>query len=138
MTSDLEWTSLDLIVLLNIPPPFLGMFIWTRALARLSASLASVAPVCSAPLRGYNVMPDSPVNIIDFHGLNDRRIPFSPEGPGNLGEGPDDTTIANDGYYYHRKMFHIRKGLSIFSSRNVWVESRLFAPSPLPNNPRTI
>ena len=28
-----------------------GMFIWTQALAKLSASLASVAPVCSSPLR---------------------------------------------------------------------------------------
>ena len=88
-----------------------GMFIWTRALARLSASLASVAPVCGSPLRGYNVMPDSPLNIIDFHGLNDRTIPFSPEGPGNLGEGPDDTTISKEGYYYHTKMIHLGKVL---------------------------
>ena len=52
-------------------------------------------------------MPDTPVNIIDFHGLNDRTIPFSPAGPDNLGAGPDDTTIASDGYYYHIKMVHL-------------------------------
>ena len=28
-----------------------GMFIWSRVLERLSASIASVGPVCSAPLR---------------------------------------------------------------------------------------
>ena len=59
-------------------------------------------------------MPDSPVNIIDFHGLNDRTIPFSPEGPGNLGEGPDDTTISKDGYYYHTKMSHL--GQAVWST----------------------
>ena len=54
-------------------------------------------------------MPDSPVNIIDLHGLNDRTIPFSPSGPDNLGLGPDNTTIASDGYYYHIKMVHLRE-----------------------------
>ena len=52
-------------------------------------------------------MPDNPINIIDFHGLNDRTIPFSVEGPDNLGEGPDGTVIASDGWYYHDKMLHL-------------------------------
>merc|ERR550539_1362859 len=100
-----------------------GMFIWTRAMERLSASLASVGPVCSSPLRGYNPMPDSPVNIIDFHGLNDRTIPFSPDGPDNLGAGPDDTVIASDGWYYHIKMIHLN---NVLRSMNCNLDSEPF------------
>ena len=47
--------------------------------------------------------------IIDFHGLQDNVIPYSPESPGNLGEGPDMTTETNDGYYYHIKPDHLTK-----------------------------
>ena len=54
-------------------------------------------------------MPDTPVSIIDFHGLNDHTIPFSPELPTNLGAGPDNTVISNDGWYYHVKMDHIAR-----------------------------
>ena len=117
-----------------------GMFIWTRIMERLAATVASagvniekgsctlwtlneitfkrkkiysilyfLGTVCSSPLRGYNPMPDSPVNIIDFHGLQDNVIPYSPESPGNLGEGPDMTTETNDGYYYHIKPDHLTK-----------------------------
>lgn len=100
-----------------------GMFIWTRAMERLSASLASVGPVCGSPLRGYNPMPDSPVNIIDMHGLNDRTIPFSPDGPGNLGAGPDDTVIASDGWYYHIKMIHLD---NVLRSMNCNLDSEPF------------
>ena len=84
-----------------------GMFIWTRAFDRMSGSLASVGPVCSSPLRGYNSMPDTPVNIIDIHGFEDDVIPYSPEYDTNLGEGEDDTVIANDGWFYHIKMRHL-------------------------------
>jgi len=89
-----------------------GMFIWTRIMERLAATVASAGTVCSSPLRGYNPMPDSPVSIIDFHGLQDNVIPYSPESPGNLGEGPDMTTETNDGYYYHIKPDHLIKVLS--------------------------
>ena len=41
-----------------------GMFLWTRALSRMSGSVGTLAPVCSSPLRGYNSMPENPVNII--------------------------------------------------------------------------
>ena len=63
-------------------------------------------------LRGYNILPENPVNIIDFHGLHDRTIPFSKYGPDNLGEGPDDTVIASDGFYYHDKMIHLTNVLN--------------------------
>jgi len=95
-----------------------GMFIWTRIMERLAATVASAGTVCSSPLRGYNPMPDSPVNIIDFHGLQDNVIPYSPESPGNLGEGPDMTTETNDGYYYHIKPDHLTKVLSSMNCNN--------------------
>jgi len=98
-----------------------GMFLWTRALAKWSTELASVAPVCSSPARGYNILPENPVNIIDFHGLNDRTIPFSADGPDNLGEGPDGTVIASDGFYYHDKMLHLT---NVLNSMNCNMESQ--------------
>ena len=84
-----------------------GMFIYTRATEYFSENLASVGPVCSAPLRGFNTMPVSPLNIIDIHGLNDRTIPYSLDGPNNLGPGPDGTIISPGGWYYHDKMDHL-------------------------------
>ena len=84
-----------------------GMFLYTRALPTRSASFASLGPVAASPLRGFASRPDSPVNIIDFHGLLDDVIPYSPEGPSNLGPGPDGTVISNDGYYYMDKMIYL-------------------------------
>ena len=84
-----------------------GMYIYTRTLPTISASLASVGPVAASPLRGFASRMDSPVNIIDFHGLQDDVIPYSAEGPSNLGPGPDGTVISNDGYYYMDKMTYL-------------------------------
>jgi len=53
-------------------------------------------------------MPGSPINIIDMHGLNDRTIPYSIDGPANLGPGPDGTVISITGWYYHDKMEHLQ------------------------------
>ena len=107
-----------------------GMFIWTRVMERLAGSVASAGTVCSAPLRGYDPAPDSPISIIDFHGRLDSTIPMSPEGPDNLGPGnqnililirfisainctfaagPDNTTLAMEGFYYHIKESHLAK-----------------------------
>ena len=85
-----------------------GMFVYTRALHSLPASLASVGGVASSPLRGFDFMPDSPVSIIDIHGLDDTVIPYDTEQPGNLGPGPDNTVINKDGYYYTVKMSYLR------------------------------
>ena len=71
--------------------------------------IKTTSPVCSAPLRGFNPMPDTPISIIDFHGLLDSTIPPSPEAPDNLGPGPDMTTETWDGYYYHIKLDHLAK-----------------------------
>jgi len=100
-----------------------GMYIWTRAMQAFSGELASVAPVCSSPLRGFNPLPSHPVNIIDMHGLNDRTIPYSPEGPDNLGTGPDGTVTASDGWYYHVKMDHL---MSVMSSMNCDLEPQTY------------
>ena len=92
-----------------------GMLIYTQALQSFSETLASVGPVCSSPLRGFNPMPTSPINIIDMHGLNDRTIPYSADGPLNLGPGPDGTVISNTGWYYHQKMDHLKAIMSSMS-----------------------
>ena len=86
-----------------------GMFIYSKALESLAGTLASVGPVCGAPLLGFNPMPDTPVSIIDFHGLDDDTIPWSPEVAGNLGAGPHNTVEATDGWYYHIKMEHLKQ-----------------------------
>ena len=95
------------------------MFIWSRALERLAGLLASVGPVCSSPLRGYNSMPDTPVSIIDFHGLEDTVIPYNTSLPGNLGPGPDGTVMNNDGYYYTVKMTYLRDLLAAMECDNL-------------------
>ena len=64
-----------------------GMFIWSRILERLTSIFASVGPVCSAPLRGFNPMPEFPISIIDFHGLQDSIIPMSTDAPADRGPG---------------------------------------------------
>jgi len=84
-----------------------GSFIWSKIMDRLAATFASAGTACSSPLRGYNPMPDSPMSIIDFHGLLDDVIPASPNSPENLGPGPDDTTKNIDGFYYHIKLDHL-------------------------------
>ena len=97
-----------------------AMFIYSRALASLSASLASVAPVAGSPLRGFSPRPDSPVNIIDFHGYLDETVPYSADAPGNLGQGPDSTVISAAGYYFLEKPAHIK---DLVSSMNCDPES---------------
>ena len=85
-----------------------GMFIWTRVMERLAGSVASAGTVCSAPLRGYDPAPDSPISIIDFHGRLDSTIPMSPEGPDNLGPGNQNILILiRFTVPYHCRKLHI-------------------------------
>ena len=95
---------------------------WGGGYASLSASLASVAPVAGSPFRGFNPRPDSPVNIIDFHGYLDETVPYSVEAPGNLGKGPDGTVIsaAPAGFYIVEKLAHMK---DLVSSMNCDPES---------------
>ena len=96
-----------------------GMFVYSRALPRLAASLGGVGGVASSPLRGFNFMPDQPVSIIDFHGLDDTVIPYDTNQPGNLGPGPDGTVMNTDGYYYTVKMSYLRDLLAAMDCANV-------------------
>jgi len=80
-----------------------GMFIYTRVLAQMAEVFATVAPVCGAPLLGFNELPTVPVHIIDFHGLKDETIPHTVEGPNNHGEGPYGTVESSEGWYYYQK-----------------------------------
>ena len=68
-------------------------------------------------------MPDSPISIIDFHGLLDSTIPISPDGPDNYGPGPDMTTESSDGYYCHIKMDHL---LKVTSAMNCGPETQVY------------
>ena len=64
-------------------------------------------------------MPDSPISIIDFHGLDDTVIPYDTDQPGNLGPGPDGTVINTDGYYYTVKMSYLRDLRAAMDCNNV-------------------
>ena len=48
---------------------------------------------------------------------------YSPDGPDNLGAGPDGTTIANDGFYYHIKMEHLMK---VMTSMNCDMDAKTY------------
>ena len=59
--------------------------------------MASIGPVSGAPLLGFGQVPTTPISVIDFHGVNDRKVPY------NLshahGEGPHGSLISSDGYF---------------------------------------
>ena len=44
--------------------------------SKLSDLLATIAPVASNPLMGYDDVPETPVSVIDFQGLLDELIPY--------------------------------------------------------------
>ena len=56
-------------------------------------------------------------SIIDFHGLLDDVVPYSPEAPNNLGPGPDMTTEARDGHYYTIKRDHLVQVIQLLGCR---------------------
>ena len=55
---------------------------------------------------GFGDVPSWPINLIDFHGLDDDTIPY--EISMSEGEGPGGTIISWDGYYYYDKMATIQ------------------------------
>jgi len=64
---------------------------------------ASIGPVAGAPNLGYLEVPNYPISVIDFHGTEDGTIPYDVNSPECVGEGPQGTIIAFDGYYYYPK-----------------------------------
>ena len=64
---------------------------------------ATFNPVAASPLIGFGD-PPSEINfsILDYHGLIDDTIPYSAET--SFGNGPHDSIISWDGYYYANKV----------------------------------
>ena len=42
----------------------------------LNSMIASIAPVCGTPFLGFDLIPETPMSLIDFHGIADDTIPF--------------------------------------------------------------
>jgi len=78
-----------------------GMYIYSKLIPQMSDVVASFGPVSGSPLLGFNDPPPTPVNIIDFHGVNDGTVPYMSVGPNDI--GPSNTVISWDGFYYHQK-----------------------------------
>lgn len=78
-----------------------GMYIYSKLIPQMSNVVASYGPVSGSPLLGFNDFPPNPVNIIDFHGVNDGTVPYMSVGPNDI--GPSNTVISWDGFYYHQK-----------------------------------
>ena len=57
--------------------------------------VASIAPVASNPLIGFDEVPESPVSVIDFQGLLDFIIPY---------DGDRYWKHLNDNENYHDKV----------------------------------
>jgi len=81
-----------------------GMFSYYVA-SRLDY-FASIGPFSGSPMLGFGDVPSWPINLIDFHGLDDDTIPY--EISMSEGEGPGGTIISWDGYYYYDKMATIQ------------------------------
>ena len=64
--------------------------------------------LAGSPLIGFGEVPlDPPVSVIDFHGLADGVIPYD-AASGN-GEGPFDSVVSWDYYYYEQKPATVAK-----------------------------
>ena len=75
------------------------------AASKLSDIIASIAPNSGTPFPGFGDVPplDSPISIIDFHGLVDSVIPYDMNSPFVLGEGTG-FSIFGFGFYFARRM----------------------------------
>lgn len=76
-----------------------GMF--SYFIASRTDKFATIGPVAGAPLIGYGEVPSGPISVIDFHGINDDTIPI--DVGHSMGEGPHNSVISWDGYYYGEK-----------------------------------
>ena len=71
--------------------------------------MATINPVAASSLVGYGEPPSTDINfsIIDFHGIEDDTIPY--DQAHSFGEGPHQTVISWDGYYYDEKALLLQK-----------------------------
>ena len=68
--------------------------------------------MAASPLVGFGD-PPSEINfsILDYHGLIDDTIPYSAET--SFGNGPHDSIIAYDGFYYANKVPYLAGNIKI-------------------------
>ena len=74
-----------------------GMMAYELSQSRLAARIASIAPVGSAPLMGFNNPPSRRMPIMDIKGSSDGIIPANCTGNQC---GPNNSTISCDGFFY--------------------------------------
>ena len=62
--------------------------------------IASIAPVASAALLGFDEVPQFPTSIMEFHGTGDSIIPANTSESYGDNVAPDGATFSSDGFYY--------------------------------------
>jgi poly(3-hydroxybutyrate) depolymerase len=72
-----------------------GMMAYQLAQSRLGSRIASIAPLSSAPLLGFDLPPIRPMAIMTIQGSNDRIIPANCSGSNC---GPHNSTTSSDGF----------------------------------------
>merc|ERR1712117_848863 len=79
-----------------------GMFSYYAA-SQLNDILASITTNAASPLLGFGEVPlDPPISLLDFHGQLDGVIPYDSDSPFANGEGPNNSAISGDLYYYQQ------------------------------------
>ena len=66
----------------------------------MSNRIASIAPVASAALLGFDEVPKFPTSIMEIHGTGDSIIPANTSESYNGNVAPDGATFSSDGFYY--------------------------------------
>jgi poly(3-hydroxybutyrate) depolymerase len=77
-----------------------GMMAYQLAQSRLGLRIASIAPLCSSPLIGFDRRPSRPMAVLTIQGTTDRIIPANCSGNAC---GPAGSTISSDGFCEHLK-----------------------------------
>ena len=78
--------------------------------SKLNDLVASIAPNAADPMIGFGDVPlDPPVSLIDFHGMMDSAMPYDINSVASRGEGPHNSVISLDYYYYEQKPDTIMK-----------------------------
>ena len=92
-----------------------GQFSYSLA-AKLNDIVASIAPNAADPMIGFGDVPlYPPVSLIDFHGNQDTAMPYDINSFASRGEGPYNSVISLDYYYYEQKPDTINKWASKLS-----------------------
>jgi poly(3-hydroxybutyrate) depolymerase len=76
-----------------------GMMSYATAYA-MPERIASIAPVASAALLGFDEVPKLATSIMEFHGTGDSIIPANTSESYQGNVAPDGATFSSDGFYY--------------------------------------